>query len=61
MDIKSTPLSQDEFECRTHELIDNIGEDVLKFFISCLDESELKAYLLLKSFRALDRGVMNFQ
>lgn len=37
LDIKSTPLSQDEFECRTHELIDNIGEDVLKFLISCLD------------------------
>ena len=37
LDIKSTPLSQDEFESRTHELIDNIGEDVLKFLISCLD------------------------
>lgn len=37
LDIKSTPLSQDEFESRTHELIDNIGEDVLKFLVSCLD------------------------
>ncbi|GAV54011.1 hypothetical protein ZYGR_0AK05130 [Zygosaccharomyces rouxii] len=34
----STPLTDDEFNSRTHELIDMIAEDVLKFLITCVDE-----------------------
>ncbi|CAR28020.1 hypothetical protein ZYGR_0N05080 [Zygosaccharomyces rouxii] len=33
----STPLTDDEFNSRTHELIDMIAEDVLKFLITCVD------------------------
>ncbi|CCD23781.1 mRNA transport regulator MTR10 NDAI_0C01200 [Naumovozyma dairenensis CBS 421] len=35
LDIGSTPLTQDEFNSRIHELIDSIAEDVLKFLITC--------------------------
>ncbi|AET40203.1 mRNA transport regulator MTR10 Ecym_5454 [Eremothecium cymbalariae DBVPG len=46
LDMKSTPLSEDEFKSRTHELINQIAEDVLNFLISCIDvageESEVK-------------------
>ncbi|QLQ78271.1 hypothetical protein HG537_0A05180 [Torulaspora globosa] len=44
LDIGSTPLSEDEFNSRTHELISTIAEDVLKFLVSCVD--------ILKSQRA---------
>lgn len=37
LDIGSTPLSEDEFNSRTHELINTIAEDVLNFLISCVD------------------------
>lgn len=37
LDIGSTPLTEDEFNSRTHELINTIAEDVLKFLISCVD------------------------
>lgn len=37
LDIGSTPLTEDEFNSRTHELISTIAEDVLKFLISCVD------------------------
>ncbi|QLG72761.1 hypothetical protein HG535_0D04700 [Zygotorulaspora mrakii] len=37
LDIGSTPLTEDEFNSRTHELINTIAEDVLKFLISCID------------------------
>lgn len=35
LNIGSTPLTEDEFNSRTHELIDTIAEDVLKFLITC--------------------------
>ncbi|SCU88752.1 LANO_0D02982g1_1 [Lachancea nothofagi CBS 11611] len=37
LDIKSTPLSEDEFQSRTHELIDQIAEDVMKYLVSIID------------------------
>lgn len=37
LDIGSTPLSENEFNSRTHELINTIAEDVLNFLISCVD------------------------
>lgn len=37
LDIGSTPLTEDEFNSRTHELITTIREDVLKFLVSCID------------------------
>lgn len=37
LDIKSTPLSEDEFRSRTHELIEQIAEDVLKFLVNVVD------------------------
>ncbi|CDH17659.1 probable mRNA transport regulator MTR10 [Zygosaccharomyces bailii ISA1307] len=35
LNIGPTPLTEDEFNSRTHELIDTIAEDVLKFLITC--------------------------
>lgn len=46
LDIGSTPLTEDEFNSRTHELISAIAEDVLKFLISCVE--------ILKSQRNAD-------
>ncbi|CAR24736.1 mRNA transport regulator MTR10 [Lachancea thermotolerans CBS 6340] len=37
LDIKSTPLSEDEFRSRTHELIDQIAGDVLQYLISAAE------------------------
>lgn len=36
LDIKSTPLTEDEFKSRVHELIDQIAKDVLNFLISSI-------------------------
>lgn len=38
LSMGSTPLTDDEFNSRTHELIDMIAEDVLKFLATCVDE-----------------------
>ncbi|CCE63300.1 hypothetical protein TPHA_0E02080 [Tetrapisispora phaffii CBS 4417] len=35
LDVNSTPLSEDEFNSRTHELVTTIGGDVLKFLVTC--------------------------
>ncbi|AEY94768.1 FAAR115Cp [Eremothecium gossypii FDAG1] len=40
LDMKSTPLSEDEFKSRTHELINQIAEDVLSFLIKCIDAAQ---------------------
>lgn len=53
LDIKSTPLSQDEFQSRTHELIDQIVESVMKFLITCTEllsssNNEITVELILK-------------
>lgn len=37
LDIGSIPLTEDEYNSRIHELIDDISEDILKFLISCVD------------------------
>ncbi|SCU95168.1 LADA_0G13982g1_1 [Lachancea dasiensis] len=37
LDIKSTPLSEDEFQSRTHELIDQIAENVMGYLVSLID------------------------
>ncbi|AMD22515.1 HHL255Wp [Eremothecium sinecaudum] len=37
LDMKSTPLSEDEFKSRTHELINQIAEDVMVFILSCVN------------------------
>lgn len=49
LNMGSTPLTEDEFNSRTHELIDTIAEDVLKFLIACVDE--------LKNPQSLGSGV----
>lgn len=49
LDIGSTPLTEDEFNSRTHELINVIAEDVLKFLISCVE--------ILQSQQQLDTGI----
>ncbi|QLL30706.1 hypothetical protein HG536_0A05210 [Torulaspora globosa] len=49
LDIGSTPLTEDEFNSRTHELISTIAEDVLKFLISCVE--------ILKSQRRDDADI----
>ncbi|SCU85903.1 LAME_0D03488g1_1 [Lachancea meyersii CBS 8951] len=37
LDIKSTSLSEDEFRSRTHELIDQIAADVMKYLVDLID------------------------
>ncbi|EDO14419.1 hypothetical protein Kpol_218p4 [Vanderwaltozyma polyspora DSM 70294] len=37
LDIGSTPLTENEFNSRTHELIESIREDVLKFLVTCIE------------------------
>lgn len=37
LDLGSTPLTKEEFDSRTHELVTSIGEDVLNFLISTID------------------------
>lgn len=37
LDIKSTPLTEDDFQSRTHELIVHIANDVLDFLVTCIN------------------------
>ncbi|SCU83321.1 LAFA_0D02916g1_1 [Lachancea sp. 'fantastica'] len=37
LDIKSTPLSEDEFQSRTHELIDSIATDVMEYLVGLVE------------------------
>ncbi|KAI8392944.1 Importin-beta N-terminal domain [Nakaseomyces glabratus] len=37
LDIGSTPLTEDEFNSRIHELINTIAQDVLQFLITCAE------------------------
>lgn len=56
LDIGSIPLTEDEYNSRIHELIDNISEDILKFLISCVDTLKEKnnVHQISKSNTALD-------
>lgn len=38
-DASTTPLSQDEFDSRVHELINSIADDVMAFLINCVEMS----------------------